>query len=648
MKFPHLFSPFRLKTTEIRNRIFSTGHDTYLPVNGLPSDALIAYQRARARGGAGLIVVQVVGVHETSRYTEALLMGTDDGCIPHFRRLIDAIHAEGAKVFVQLFHPGRELLGRADGVLPVAYSSSHAPSERFRTIPRALSTGMIGEIVKGYGSTARRMAEAGADGVEIVASHGYLPAQFWSPHVNQRTDAYGGSFDNRLRFAREAIASVRSAVPSEFIVGLRFSGDEHDAEGVAEDESIAIARALKDSLDYLNVIAGTSATSSGAVHIAPSMAHPHAYVAPYAGKLKQATGSVVLVAGRINQPQIAERILAEGAADLCGMTRAMIADPKMPNKARAGNVDDIRACIACNQACIGHFQLGIPISCIQHPETGRELDYEAKPRAGTPRRILVVGGGPGGLKAAAVAAERGHSVDLHEREGQTGGQARLAQLLPHRAEFGGIIGNLTREAERHGARLHRKSNITIERIVGETPDAVILATGSRPHMPAIEGTAQQRVQIMDILSGKTRSGARAVIYDWNADWTGAGVAEKLASEGVHVRLAVNGICAAINTQIYIREEINARLFRAGIEVLPWMRLYGADGRTAYFIHTASREPVVLEDVDTLIVSTPNHPEDALFEQIRARNIECHLIGDCLAPRTAEEAVYEGLKAGMAV
>ncbi len=648
MKFPHLFSPFTLKSTEIRNRIFSTGHDTYLPVGGLPSDALIAYQRARAKGGVGLIVIQVVGVHETSRYTEALLMGTDDGCIPHFRRLIEAIHSEGAKVFVQLFHPGRELLGRSEGVLPVAYSSSHAPSERFRTIPRAMSTDMIGEIVEGYGATARRMAEAGADGVEIVASHGYLPAQFWSPHVNHRTDHYGGSFDNRLRFVRDAIASVRAQVPSDFIVGLRFSGDEHDAEGVAEDDSIAIARALKHSLDYLNVIAGTSATSSGAVHIVPSMAHGHAYVAPYAAKLKQATGSVVLVAGRINQPQEAERILAEGAADLCGMTRALIADPKMPEKAKAGTVDDIRACIACNQACIGHFQLGIPISCIQHPETGRELDYEAKPRVAKPRRIMVVGGGPGGLKAAAVAAERGHSVDLHERDGQTGGQARLAQLLPQRAEFGGIVGNLTREAERHGARLHRRSEVTMDMIAREKPDAIILATGSRPHMPVIEGEAQHLVHIAQILSGKATSGARAVIYDWNADWTGAGVAEKLVREGVHVRLAVNGICAAINTQNYIRDEINARLFKVGVEVLPWMRLYGADGRTVYFIHTASREPVVLEDVDTLIVSTPNHPEDGLYEMIRARNIECQLIGDCLSPRTAEEAVYEGLKAGMAV
>ena len=648
MRFPNLFSPFTLKSTEIRNRIFSTGHDTYLPEGGLPSDSLIAYQRARARGGAGLIVIQVVGVHETSRYTEALLMGTSDECIAPFARLIDAIHAEGTKVFIQLFHPGRELLGRPNGVVQPAFAPSHSPSERFKVIPREMSTSLIGEIVDGFGQAARRMAEAGADGVEIVASHGYLPAQFMNARVNRRTDQYGGPLDNRLRFTREAIAAVRAHVPDDFIVGLRMSGDEHDEDGMVEDESVAIARALAPDLDYLNVIAGTSATASGATHIVPSMANSHGYVAPFAQKVKQATGKAVFVAGRINQPQIAEEVLASGAADMCGMTRAMIADPEMPNKAKAGKTDDIRACIGCNQACIGHFQLGLSISCIQYPETGREIDYANKPRASARRRILVVGGGPAGLKAAAVAAERGHEVHLHEREAQTGGQARLAQLLPTRAEFGGIVTNLTAEAERHGAIIHRRSEVTRALLAREKPDAVILATGSRPHMPRLEGEAAQIVHAADILAGRATTGSRVVVYDWMGDWAGSGIAERLAAEGAHVRLAVNHHCASANIQTYVRFEQVARLHRLGVEVHPWLRLYGGDGRTAYFIHTPSREAVVMEDVDTLVLNVPNLQEDGLVADLEALGIPYQLAGDALSPRTAEEAVYEGMLAGIAV
>ncbi|WP_373505669.1 FAD-dependent oxidoreductase [Aestuariivirga sp.] len=648
MRYPNLFSPFTLKSTEIRNRIFSTGHDTYLPEGGLPSDSLIAYQRARARGGAGLIVIQVVGVHETSRYTEALLMGTSDDCIAPFKRLIDAIHAEGSKVFVQLFHPGRELLGRPDGVIQPAFAPSHSPSERFKVIPREMSQSLIGEILDGFGQAARRMAEAGADGVEIVASHGYLPSQFMNPKVNHRADQYGGSFDNRMRFSREAISTIRANVPSGFIVGMRMSGDEHDEDGLVEDDSVAIARALAPELDYLNVIAGTSATASGATHIVPSMANEHGYVAPFAQKVKQATGKAVFVAGRINQPQIAEQVLASGAADMCGMTRAMICDPEMPNKAKAGKSDDIRACIGCNQACIGHFQLGLSISCIQHPETGRELQFENKGKAVTPRKIMVIGGGPAGLKAAAVAAERGHEVHLHEREAQTGGQARLAQLLPKRAEFGGIITNLTAEAERHGAVIHRRSEVTKELLERERPDAVIVATGSKPHMPPFEGEAAQVVHAADILAGRVTTGSRVVVYDWMGDWTGSGIAERLAGEGAHVRLAVNHHCASATIQTYTRFEQIARLHRLGVEVHPWLRLYGGDGRTAYFIHTPSREAVVMEDVDTIVLNTPNLQEDGLTGVLQSMGIAHHLVGDALSPRTAEEAVYEGMMAGLAV
>jgi 2,4-dienoyl-CoA reductase-like NADH-dependent reductase (Old Yellow Enzyme family) len=642
--FPHLFTPYQVKKTEFRNRIFSTGHDTYLPENYLPSEALTAYHVARAKGGAGLIVVQVVGVHESARYTDDLLMGTDDGCIKPFARMIDAIHKEGTKVFVQLFHPGRELLGRPEGVAQASFAPSFSPSERFRTAPRPMSLAMVEEIIAGYGQVARRMAQAGADGVEIVGSHGYLPAQFLNARVNRREDRFGGSLENRARFIREVAQAARRAVPADFIIGLRLSGEELDVDGLQEDETLAACRLLKEDLDYFNVIAGTSASQGGAIHIVPPMLIENAYVAPYARKLKQAIGKPVFVAGRINQPHEAEKVIAEGAADMCGMTRAMICDPQMANKAKAGS-DDIRACIACNQACIGHFQLGLSISCIQYPETGRELAFGEKPRTARVKRVMVVGGGPAGLKAAAVAAERGHDVTLYEKESQLGGQARLAQLLPARAEFGGIITNLTREAERAGARIVKGRAVTPDFLRAEAPDAVILASGSLPHRPPAEiGDDAHVIHAVDVLKG-AKTGAKVVIYDWLADWIGLGIAEKLAGEGADVRLAVNGLSPGIAIQNYTRDAHLARLHRLGVKVLPMMRLYGADATSAYFLHTTAQEPVVLEDVDTIVLACPNAPEDSLTETAQA--FEHYLIGDCLSARTAEEAVYEGLKAGMA-
>jgi 2,4-dienoyl-CoA reductase-like NADH-dependent reductase (Old Yellow Enzyme family) len=648
VRFPHLFSPFAIKGVEFRNRIFSTGHDTEMSRNGLPTEALVAYQRARAKGGAGLIIVQVVAVHETARYTSDVLMGTEDDCIPHFQPLFSAIKAEGTRAFVQLFHPGREVLGRPKGVLQAAYAPSWAPSERFRVAPRILTTEEIGEIIAGYGATARRMAEAGAEGVEVVGSHGYLPAQFLSEKLNHRTDQYGGSFENRLRFLREVVAAVRKQAP-DLILGTRLSGNEYDVDGLTEEDTIAAYRALKDEFDYFNVIAGTSASAGGATHIAPPMTVKNAYMAPYAHKLKQTLGKPVFVAGRINQPQEAERIVAEGAADMCGMTRAMICDPEMPAKARVGRIDDIRACIACNQACIGHMQIGLAISCIQHPETGRELAYGTLAPAARKRKVMVIGGGPAGMKAAAIAAERGHAVTLYEASKRLGGQAHLAAALPHRAEFGGIVTNLMREIELAGATVKLDTPVDAALIERERPDAVVLATGSIVDLPPFErGEGVQVVTIEDILVHRVKTGAKVVVYDWLADWIGVGIAEKLASEGAHVRLAVNGVCPAISIQNYVRDAAIARLHEAGVEMLPFMRLYGTEGDTVFFVHTAGQTPVELTGVDTLVVVGPNRPRDELAATCRKLGIETHIVGDALSPRTAEEAVFEGLEAAAAL
>ncbi|MDA8485045.1 FAD-dependent oxidoreductase [Pseudomonas resinovorans] len=641
--FPHLFEPLEIRGKRLKNRIMSSGHDTSMPADNLVNDQLVAYHRARAKGGVGLIVLQVAGVHDSARYTSHVLMATDDECIEGYRQLADACHAEGTVVLSQVFHPGREIMESSDGLLTVAWSASASPNERFRVMPRALDQRMIDEIVAGYGAAARRLSEAGLDGVEIVASHGYLPAQFLNPRVNHREDGYNGDLDARLRFVREVIQAVRASCPEDFIVGMRISADERDPEGLTEDESLAAALALQGQLDYLHLVAGTSASIGGAIHIVPPMAIEAAYLAYTAGTFKSRLDIPLFVTGRINQPQEAESILARSQADVCGMTRALICDPQMPNKAANGRSDDVRACIACNQACIGHFHRGYPISCIQHPETGRELTYgESKP-ATVRKRVMVVGGGPAGMKAAAVAAQRGHEVTLFEAANQLGGQVLLAQLLPRRAEFGGAATNLQREMELAGVQVQRNVRVDRALVERERPDLVILATGAKPYWPAFErGGELQVVDAWQVLRDEVQLGRSVVVTDWRGDWIAPGIAERLARNGHQVRLAVSGPHCGESLPLYVRDQMAGELHKMGIPITPYARLYGCDDNTVYMTHAACGEPMLFEEVDTLVLCQGHQPVDDLGSEMEGL-VEFRRIGDCLAPRTVEEAIYEGLK-----
>lgn len=647
MALEKLFSSYTIRGVTIPNRIVSTGHDTVMAHQGHVTERLIAYHEARAKGGAGLIIVQVAGVHETARYTSHMLMADDDACIEGYRALAAKIHAQGTKIFGQLFHPGREIMETDDGTAPVAYAPSAVPNSRFAVMPVPLDVAMIQEIIDGYAASALRLKQAGLDGCEIVASHGYLPAQFLNPVINRRDDAYGGSLENRTRFITEIATAVRARVGDDFIVGLRLSGDERDAEAIDQNEVIAVCEALDQSnaYDYYHVIAGTSASLQGAIHIVPPLYYETGYVAPFAAKIKACVKAPVMVTGRINQPQIAEQILSEGRADFCGMTRALIADPEMPNKARGNRLDDIRACIACNQACIGHFHKGYPISCIQYPETGRETSLAArKTSTNHKKKILIAGGGPAGMKAAAVLAERGHHVTLCEASSQLGGQALLAQILPGRAEFGGLVTNLAREMELAGVEVRRSTPVTRSLVEHENPDAVIIATGATARRPAFEGSESAHcVTAWQALKGEANIGGRVVIAEWKGDWIGMGVAEKLAREGRKVTLATEMPMAGQALPFYVRDEMVARLHRLGVEIVPYARLYGTDSETVYFHHASSGEAMVIEGVETLVLSQGHDSVNTLNDELKDLGVPVHIIGDALTPRAAEEAVLDGLK-----
>ncbi|MDD9883578.1 MAG: FAD-dependent oxidoreductase [Gammaproteobacteria bacterium] len=664
--FPHLFSPLRLgggAGVTVKNRIVSTGHHTHLAA-GEVNRRLAAYHEARAAGGAGLIIAEVAAVHDSAVFSGELLRATDAACVAGYQKLSRACRRHGARVFGQLFHPGREVMAGADGLAAVAVAPSAVPSERFHTMPRRLSVALIADITAGYARAAGYLRAGGLDGVEIVASHGYLPAQFLDPALNRRADDYGGNLENRLRFLRGILRAVRDAV-GDTVIGLRLSVDALDGDGDGGD-GVEPGRGMRDILaalagdgivDYYNITAGTSATLGGAVHISPPMGVACGYLAEAAGRLRQVVDKPLLVAGRINQPHTAEQILAAGQADLCGMTRALLCDPQLPARAAAGAVDDIRACIGCNQSCIGRAHRGLGVSCIQYPEAGRELEFPAVHTvAAAPKTVLVAGGGPGGMKAASAAAARGHRVLLFERAAQLGGQALLAQRLPGREEFGGLVANFTRELQRAGVTLRTATEVTPAVVAEAQPHAVILATGGRPYWPALElaegATVVGAWEVLQRGIEIAGDGASVAVADWRGDWTGIGLAEMFAAAGRRVRLCVNAAMPGEALPQYTRNHHLARLHQLGVEVLTHLRLFGADEDTAFFQHTLSGAPVAVEGVDSVVVAhgcAPNTElEGALEEALADWGGAVTAVGDCLAPRSAEEAVLEGLRAAVAL
>ena len=326
---------------------------------------------------------------------------------------------------------------------------------------------------------AARLAEAGLDGIEILASQGYLIGQFLNPITNRRDDEFGGSLENRMRFLSESIARTRGAIGNSKALGIRITLDEKTQFGIEAGEAIKVCQILENEghLDYFSVISGSSSSPDGWIHVFPPMAVPPAFVADDAAQLKSVVTKPVLVAGRINQAQTASQILNEGKADMIGMVRALISDPEFPNKVAENRSEDIRACIGCNQACVGHRLTHHAISCIQNPITGRELEFRT--RSTQPKRLVwVIGGGPGGMKAAVTAADQGHEVVLYEKQSKLGGQVNLAERLPGRSEFGGVTTNLMNELDRSSVQVCLSSSANPKAFHAIGPDVVIVSTGA--------------------------------------------------------------------------------------------------------------------------------------------------------------------------
>lgn len=648
--YENLFEPINLGPSQIRNRIFNPPHGTTLGANGLVSDELIAYHEARARGGAGLIILEGMAFHPSFAFESAYLNAGRDDIIPGMTALARACRGQGTAVFGQLFHAGRSVRYSHDGSRPLVFSASDTPDDRYRVVPIPMPNDMVWEVIESYATAAARLAEAGLDGIEILASQGYLIGQFLNPITNRRDDEFGGSLENRMRFLSESIARTRRAIGSSKTLGIRITLDEKTQFGMEAGEAIKVCQALEHEghLDYFSVISGSSASPDGWIHVFPPMAVPPAFVANDAAQLRSVVTKPVLVAGRINQAQAASQILSEGKADMIGMVRALIADPEFPNKAAANRSDDIRACIGCNQACVGHRLTHHAISCIQNPVTGRELEFRT--RSTQPKRLVwVIGGGPGGMKAAVTAADQGHEVVLYEKQSKLGGQVNLAEKLPGRSEFGGVTTNLMNELDRSSVQVCLSSSANPEAFRTIGPDVVIVSTGAVPRLPDVEVTGTPFFSAWSVIAGEKPVGQNVVIADWSSDWSAMGVAHMLALSGYKVRIFSGASTCGESIPAIVRDQWFGELQSLNVELTCYARFFGAEDQTAFFQHTINGDAITCEDVDAIISCYPPRSNDDC-EWVSDLNtpdtppFQIKKIGDALAPRTVEEAVLEGLKA----
>ncbi len=552
MSLDHLFRPLTVGPTELPCRIVSPSHQTTLVRDHLPTEDFVAYHRARADGGVGLIVMEAVAVAPSGLLTPRTLGGYLDGIVDGYRRIAAAVQPAGTKLFVQLFHGGREVIASAPR--PVVVSASALPSHRYHSEPRALTTGEVEETIAGYARCAALAAEGGLDGIEVTAAHGYLGEQFFTPEYNDRDDRFG----EPARFMVEVLEAVRAAAPG-LALGVRLSADSAAARAVVGD--------LTPLVDVVHVAVGNSATFDGCAGIVPPPPAPRNLIAGLTEPFR--LGVPVIATTRVVEPADADDMIARGVADAVGMNRALITDPDMPRKAREGRGREVLRCIGCS-TCIAHYHGGTAIRCAQNPRTGQERTFPPPASVGEPRRVVVVGAGPAGLAAAAEAAAAGHDVVVLEREASVGGQVRLAGRAPaHRELASTLVANY--EVLLEGVEVRPGVAADADAVLALEPDVVVVATGARPAPPRQALDGMPVLQVWDVLDG-ARPDGRILIADWGGDAAALDCAELLALEGRDVTLAVGAVSPGQTLHQYARNGYIARLSRAGVRIEHYLGL----------------------------------------------------------------------------
>jgi len=599
----------------------------------------------------GMSIMEATSVHPSY---DIGVMNTiwsfDERNIPRFRRLSRAVHRHGARILVQLNHGGRQS-SNSETLLP-SMAPSPLPSpdlwESGAEVPHEMDQDDILEIVRAFGRSAAVVKEGGMDGVELHAGHGNLIQQFMSPWANQRADQYGGSIENRLRFAFEVIGEVRRNVGGDFVVGMRISGDEFVSGGLTLKDVQDIARRLAATgqISYFNVSNSTySDVGSMTAHIPSMYIAPATYSYLWEG-IKQAVDIPVIGIGRINSPELAEWVLAEGKADMVGMVRELIADPHLPNKAREGRLGDIRTCVACMESCIGRLERGLSISCIYNPVSGREKEWANLNPAAIAKKVLVVGGGPAGLEAARVAAERGHAVTLYEKSNDLGGQVNAAARAPSREDFGEIARYLESQVRKLGVAVKLGENVSEEMILEANPDVVVIATGSNAYVPPVPGSELGiAVTARDVLEKNVDLGESVVVVDTQGLHPGTDVAELLADQGKKVELITTKPYVGAAIELLTWRLLYQRLMEKGVEMSPSTALKQIGEDSVTVCSTITKQEREITGVDAVVFAVGGAADDGLYRALKGKVEVLYAAGDCVAPRGVEQAVYDGHKVG---